>query len=346
MPRAKRAQRSDDQDEIPGGDSFLDITANIVGILVLLVVVVGVRAGREVFMPEPVETVDASESLAAILEELKATTARAGLDRQEAIELRENILATVLEAERRAKERAEATLYVTTLRAELDEARDDLTEDDRRSLDAHNALAQAQLKLDQLARQQIGLSAYEPEPDVETVTVAPTPIVDGQADLTVSFRLQGDRLVYVPVNEIEIDLKNKIKAPAISDPSKPVTTTERLGPIDGFAGEAKIDWAVRVSGNRVGVLPRLNKLILREVTPLRGEDPDQAFGPGGYVTSRLELLDPADFVVRLIVYADSFDTAPDVGQRFRDRGFRVAQSLKSNGSSIGFSSDGYQAVTQ
>lgn len=344
MPRDKR--KNDDLDDMPGGDSFLDITANIVGILVLLVVVVGVRAGREVFVPPPVEVVAEADSLEALRANLEEVTQQAIRDRREAVELRDRVLATAVEAKRREREREEATLYVTTLRAELDEARDDLSEDDRRSLDTHNAIAQAELKLDDLARKQIALSTYEPEPDVQTVTVAPTPIVDGKADLTISFRLQAGRLVYVPVNELELDLKNKVKAPAITDPSRPVITTERLGPIDGFAGDAEIGWSVRVAGNRVGVLPRLNRLILREVTQLRGEDPDQAFGPGGYVASRLDLLTPSDFVVRLIVYADSFDTAPEVGQRFRERGFRVAQSLKSDGEPIGFSSDGYQTVTQ
>lgn len=341
-----RANRSEDIDDIPGGDSFLDITANIVGILVLLVVVVGVRAGREVFTPAPVETVAQEESLEALRENLKEVTRRGIQDRREVAELRDKLLATVLESRQREDEREEETLYVTTLRAELDAARDDLSDEDRRTHDTHNALAQAQLKLDDLARKQIALSTYEPEPNVETVTVAPTPIVDGNADLTISFRLQGGRLVYVPINELEMDLKNKVKAPAISDPSKQVVTTARVGPIDGFAGDAEIGWTVRVSGNRVGVLPRLNKLILREVTKLRGEEPEQAFGPGGYVASRLELLNASDFVVRLIVYADSFETAPAVGQRFRDRGFRVAQSLKSDGDPIGFSSNGYKTVTQ
>lgn len=343
MPRDRR---SEDIDDIPGGDSFLDITANIVGILVLLVVVVGVRAGREVFSPAPVETVEEQESLASIQVSLDKATKRAAQDRRDVVEMRDKLMATALETRQREEEREEATLYVTTLRAELDAARDDLSDEDRSTHDTHNALAQAKLKLDELARQQIALSTYEPEPNVETVTVAPTPIVDGDADLTISFRLQGGRLVYVPINELELDLKNKVKAPAITDPSKPVVTTARVGPIDGFAGLAEIGWAVRVSGNRVGVLPKLNKLILREITKLRGEDPEQAFGPGGYVASRLELLNPSDFVVRLIVYADSFDTAPAVGQSFRDRGFRVAQSLKSDGDPIGFSSDGYKTVTQ
>lgn len=337
-------RRADEADEIPGGDSFLDIVANIVGILVLLVVVVGVRAGRQVFVPAAV-FVDA-EPLDLIEQQLKDAARQAEIEKAEALDVRDKVLAAAAEAERRAREREDATLYVTQLRAELDDASNSLDDNDQRSLSTHNEIAQAQLALDRLTREQIALASFEPPPEVETVTVAPTPIVNGKVDKTVSFRLQGDRLVYVPVSEIEVELIKQIEAPPITDPSKPVITRERLGPIEGFIGEAQIGWSIRVSGNRVGVRPELGKLILREVTPLRGESADEAFGPGGYVSSRLELLDPATYVVRLIVYADSFETAPEVGERFRERGYRVAQSLKSNGQPIGFSSDGYKAVTQ
>lgn len=332
-------------DEIPAGDSFLDVIANMVGILVLLVVIVGVRAGRQVFTATPAPPSEAQplESLRARIDE-EARRARAG--REEVLEARERALAAAAEADRRNALRESAALYVMKLRSELDAARRDLTEGDRRSLETHNALAQAQLKLDRLAREQVALANQEPEPDVETVEVAPTPIVDGKADQTISFRLQGDRLVYVPINELEVELAKKIDVPALTDPSRGVVTRETVGPVEGFVGEAEIGWTLRSSGARVAIRPQLGKLVLHEVTPLRGESPDEAFAPGGYVGSRVELLDPAKFVIRLIVYADSFETSPEVARQFRERGFRVAQSLKSNGQPIGFSSDGFKAVTQ
>ena len=137
-----RRVRPNDAEETPGGDSFLDIVANIVGILVLLVVVVGVRAGREVFVP-PTETEESdSKTLAAIEEQIELALRRVRLDRDEISELRDRVVAASLEADRRTQERDEATLYVTTLRAELDEAAEGLSENDRRSLEASNAIAQ------------------------------------------------------------------------------------------------------------------------------------------------------------------------------------------------------------
>jgi len=340
-----RRDKHTDVDETPGGDSFLDIVANIVGILVLLVVVVGVRAGRDVFVPPPADA-EPGESLAEIESRLDETLRQTQIDKREAFELRDKLHAAQAEADRREQEREAATLYLTKLRSELDEASASLEADDRRGLETANAIAQAQLKLDRLAREQVALASVEPEPELETVTVAPTPIVDGRADQTISFRLKDGRLVYVPVNELENQLQSEIRAPSISDPSKAAVTRQKLGPVEGFEAEAEIAWAVRVAGNRIGLMPKLGKLVLREVTELRGEDPPTAFRPGGYVASRLDLLQPEDYVVRLIVYADSFETAPEVSDRFRERGFRVAQSLKNDGSPIGFSSDGYKAVTQ
>jgi hypothetical protein len=339
----------EDGDDIPGGDSFMDIVANIVGILVLLVVVVGVRAGRAIIIPEAVVAED-TETTAALQTKLSDIVRQAYAEQSEITELANKVVSAVGEVERREAMRESAVLYNTTLRAELDEARKSLNEGDQRSLDSHNAIAQAQLKLDRLTREQVALASVAPEPDAEIVEVAPTPIVNGEAEELISFRLQKGRLVYVPLNELAKDLSKSIHIPTLIDPAKPVVTRETIGPIEGFVGEAEIGWSIRSAGGRVGPLPVLNMLRLREVTPMRGEEPEQAFSPGGYVSSRIELLDPKFIVIQLYVYADSFDTSAAVANRFRERGFRVAQFLKTDGSPIGVTSNrargGFSSVTQ
>jgi hypothetical protein len=339
----------EDGDDIPGGDSFMDIVANIVGILVLLVVVVGVRAGRAIIVPEAVVSED-TETTEALKTKLSDIVRQAYAEQSEVTELAGKVASTVDEAGRREAVRESAVLYNTTLRAELDEARKSLNSGDQRSLDSHNAIAQAQLKLDRLTREQVALASVAPEPDAEIVEVAPTPIVNGEAEELISFRLQKGRLIYVPLNELAKDLSKSIHIPTLIDPAKPVVTRETIGPIEGFVGEAEIGWSIRSAGGRVGPLPVLNMLRLREVTPMRGEEPEQAFSPGGYVSSRIELLDPKFIVIQLYVYADSFDTSAAVANRFRERGFRVAQFLKTDGSPIGVTSNrargGFSSVTQ
>jgi hypothetical protein len=339
----------EDGDDIPGGDSFMDIVANIVGILVLLVVVAGVRAGRAIIVPEAVVSED-TETTEALKTKLSDIVRQAYAEQSEVTELAGKVASTVDEAGRREAVRESAVLYNTTLRAELDEARKSLNSGDQRSLDSHNAIAQAQLKLDRLTREQVALTSVAPKPDAEIVEVAPTPIVNGEAEELISFRLQKGRLIYVPLNELAKDLSKSIHIPTLIDPAKPVVTRETIGPIEGFVGEAEIGWSIRSAGGRVGPLPVLNMLRLREVTPMRGEEPEQAFSPGGYVSSRIELLDPKFIVIQLYVYADSFDTSAAVANRFRERGFRVAQFLKTDGSPIGVTSNrargGFSSVTQ
>lgn len=342
MRRAKDEQ----SEETPGGDSFLDIVANIVGILVLLVVLVGIRASREIL-------VAAEQTQAAEIEpidEIEKRTARlvatASRDHREAIELREKIAATALETERRNEEREFATMYVTKLRDELDDAAEALTADDRRSLESHNKIAQAQLTLERLTREQIALSSVEPEPDVETVTVAPTPIVNGKVDETISFRLKSGQMIYMPIDELQSELVRNIGPPAIKDPSKAVVTSKSAGPIEGFSADAQFIWAVRARDGRMGLTGSIGRVIIRESTSVRSETIETAIAPGGYVASRLELLDPREYVVRLFVYEDSFEKLPKVQESLRKQGFRVALSLKSNGDPIAFSPNGYSAVTQ
>ncbi|MEQ8849875.1 hypothetical protein [Botrimarina sp.] len=336
----------DDGEEIPGGDSFLDVVANIVGILVLLVVVVGVRAGREAFTPRVEIPASPNERLAETESEIERLARRIGEHERDVSDLRSQVRSVATDAQNREHVREAGALYVTKLRAELDDARAALSEGDREKLDVHTALAQAGRRLDELEAQRIALATVEPEPEVETVEISPTPIVDGRATDTVSFRLKGKRLVYVPLDEITNELKSKLQPPTITNPSRPVTTRHKVGPLEGFGGEAEIAWSVQAVGPRVGIQVTLSQMVLREVVPLRGESLEEAFSPTGQTRSRLELLDPKEHVVRLIVYADSFESAPEVSQRFRDEGFRVAQSLKSDGSPIGFSSNGHDAVTQ
>lgn len=341
-------RRVDDSDEIPGGDSFLDIVANIVGILVLLVVVVGVRAGRQVFVPTPVA--EDAESLAVIEQQIKEAARRAEIDKVDAIAVRDKVLAAMAEAERRAEDREAATLYVMKLRSELDDASNSLNDNDQRSLATHNAIAQTQLALDRLTREQIALASFEPPPEVKTVTVAPSPIVTGKVrgdsnDLR-TFRLKDNRLIYVPIDELEDELSKKVRPPAINDASKRVTTQERIGPIEGFIADATLGWSVSVSGNRVGIRTDVARIVISEVTPLRGETADEAFGPSGYIASRLDLMNPETAILRILVYADSFETAPAICEKLRERGFRVAQSLKATGESMTFSTDGTRAVMQ
>jgi len=333
-------------DDTPGGDSFLDIVANIVGILVLLVVVVGVRAGRQVLEPDAADPPPERQGVEDLEQRVAAATRRAEQRRRDAHELRERIAAAELDEAAREQLREQGALYVTKLRAELDEARAALSEKDRASLDVHHAIAETHHRLEELDAKRVALVTADVEPEVETLEVSPTPIVNAEVDETTSFRLQGGRLVYVPMEEIGDDLRSKMQAPTITDPTRPAVTRHRVGPFEGFVGAAEVVWSVRAIGQRLALQANLGKLVLQEVTPLRGQTPDDAFAPGGVVDSRIGSADPKETVVRLLVYDDSFAEASELKKRFEERGFRVAQSFKRSGEALTFSSDGYSAVTQ
>lgn len=333
------------EEESPGGDSFLDIVANIVGILVLLVVVVGVRAGRQVFFAEAAPAADV-ESLDTLRDRLKQATFEARSAAEDAHGLRDKLHAAAAETSRRDQDRQEATLYVTKLRAELDEAERSLAEGDRRSLEAHNAISQAQLTLDRLSREEISLASAAAETEVETISVSPAPIVDGKADVVIGFRLKGDRLCYLPIDELQAQLQSRIKPPAITDPTKAIRTECSVGPIEGFVANATIRWGVQVHGARIGLAMSPERIVVREATTVRGETVDAAFAPGGYLASRLELLDPKTYVVQLFTYPDSFERLPEVEAKLREQGFRVAVSPKSQNGPLVFAPHGRKAVTQ
>ncbi len=343
-------RNADEQEEMPGGDSFLDIVANIVGILVLLVVVVGVRAGRQVAVVAQVQTVDHEQ----VIEEAKGAIREALLNRKEVARLVEQAAISLGESQLRNQVREELATYIATLRAELDEERKNLSASDRRTFDTHNQLAQAQLELEKLTRKQIGLIAADTGPEIEQIDFEPTPIVRGRVTDEVLLRLEADRVVYLPVNELKQELEYSMASirNSFSSMSGEEASFERLvGPIDGFALRCLFSRRLVQTAEGTMVVGGLKVARLEPQAGLYGTGPpteslNEAMQANSRLLNRLRTVDPKKTVITLITYPDSFDVLPQLEKNLRERGYRVAKSLQRSGKPIAFSPGGKTTVLQ
>ena len=163
-----------DRSELPGQDSFLDIVANIVGILILLVMVVGLRAATAAneepadAASEPVETevakpdeppAEPEEPLKPLVAQEEVNNAiRLAIARRN--ELAEKVAKTVAsrkEALQRDATRVELATAVASIEQQIEEQRQKMGQDERRDFDLRAKLGAAEHELEKLTRERIAL---------------------------------------------------------------------------------------------------------------------------------------------------------------------------------------------
>jgi hypothetical protein len=227
------ARRNKDEfAEMPGQDSFLDVLTNMVGIIILLVVVVGIRTSRATIQKaiESVSAIDDSEERVARekLEQAKraALVARSELnDRvQQAVEIRN-------ETALREQERDYLSTFAAAVEEELNARRAELTSDKQSDYDVRRKLAESKAKLEKLGREQLALLAAPAE--VEAIQNQPTPMAHRASGRRVVLYLSEGHVAVLPLEqvsgEIAADARENIWRLKDSDSYIGI-----VGPIGGF----------------------------------------------------------------------------------------------------------------
>jgi hypothetical protein len=314
--------------EAAGQDSFLDIVANMVGILIILVMVAGVRAGKA-----PVELPDDEkpaprEALAAAQSEAKSLAGDIReLDRQ-AQQVERDI------ALRRAQQERLATL-IAAIKEELAARRSELSSENQRQYDLRRELAEARAKLAQLDREIIALDAAKPK-TVEVQNL-PTPISRTVHGREFHFQLIGGRLTFIPLEPLlerfKRDAPNKLWK--FNSQSR---VSDTVGPIDGFR--------LRYELEQTGPAVRLVKWELLPVSDDLGEPVEEALKPGSRLRSLLARIGRDRATLTIWTYPDSFAEFRTLKADLHARGFATAGRPLPAGQLIGGSPDGSRSAAQ
>src|SRR4051812_30612925 len=140
-------------DQMPGQDSFLDVITNIVGILILLVLVVGLRTQRSVHNGS--DPLAAEQAIAQ--DELKKVTNSALTSELNVRDLVNKVGTAHNEVNFREGERQWLNTDVVAAEQEIAARRANLTKEGQRDFDVRRKLNEAQAQLDEMTRQQIAL---------------------------------------------------------------------------------------------------------------------------------------------------------------------------------------------
>lgn len=335
MSRANRGE-----EDAVGQDSFLDVIANIVGILILLVMVVGSQASR-------IEAVVGGVKVGA-QGPSEADLQTAYRDAQDSIrnfhQLAAKGEAVVTDVVLREAERDTTATFVMELEAKIAEERDKLSEGERRDFDLQRSIGEAQLELDTLTRRQIAASTIETE--VTEIESLPTPLAETVTGDEVHLRLAGGYVAVAPIAELvelaKQDMESNLWRLQNRDAMEAI-----VGPINGFRmryGLAK--GTVNVVGRGSATLVKSVGFELDPESPVMGIPVAEALEPDSPIAVELARHRAQRTTVTVWTYPDSFAEFRDLKKRLFEWGYATAARPLPAGVPIGGSPNGSKSSAQ
>jgi hypothetical protein len=321
-------------------DSFLDIVASVVSIMIIMVVMEGSRIKNA-----PVSLAIASDPDQVELQhELAAEQSVRGdvLKMQEAIRQFAGLRAV------RGMQRDLLATTVAAVEQKIQDHRQRLDARQRQKFDLARDLTEAKRQLNQLAQERVEAENAEPAPT--KVESYPTPISRPVDNHEVHFLLTGGKIVYVPMAKLieafQADARRKayklLETPEI---------TETLGPEGGFRLRYTLERhrttpeEARATG-RMGTLVRLRQWTLLTLGDLPGETVEECLREGSKFQTVLGTLHPGRHTITLWTYPDSFPAYRQIREELYRRGFTSAARPLPQGLPISGSPEGSKSAAQ
>lgn len=325
-----------------GHDSFLDIVANLVGVLIILVVVLGARS-QEV----AVEAAHQSAATSAEAVQLREAVRQTDALQEGAMRLQGELESHGVELLSRRRERAVLMDLLATAREQWESKQSHLSDAQRRAaaLVAEKAAREKELADLMGRRKQV---ADEPDP-VVTIEHLPSPMAKTVFGEEVHLRLNAGRVSVVPIDSLVEAIRDDFRRSAGG--SRSGTSESMVGPIRGYVARYEMERS-RTTVNRggsVGMATRL-ELVGMTIEPaedFHGEPVDEV------LASSRSLLDielagraPDTTTVTVWVYPDSFGEFRKIKEHLYARGIATAARPLPHGHAISGGPQGSRSAAQ
>lgn len=313
-----------------GSDSFLDVVTNIVGILIILVMVVGIRIKHG-----PAESQPAWDEAQAQAELASLEAEAAGLE-GDVHKIEDQIQAIAAATQGQFAQRGTLAYLIADHERELGEARQALDDKTQQAFDLRRARAKADLDLSRAelaASEAVALAEKHKKPI--RIQSRPTPISHTVFGDEVHFRLMGGRITWAPIDEL-----GKLCAEQAAERLRySGDASGEAGLIGGFSG--------RYEARKLELPPVV--MFKVELVPLAenlGEPVETALAPSSQFHDKLGEYNSRRATVTLWTYADSFGDYSRVKEELYRLGFSVAARPLLPGWPIGGSTDGSRSAAQ
>ena len=361
-----------------GQDSFLDIVANLVGILIILVVVVSAQAGSAK-RQKPEANVDLDSRISQLKQELSRssdTAAKLQTDNHELENriIQENHLAASLTDKRHqmlvqlgivkkqiAKRRVENQLAIEMQKQKQESAERQQAvvlatheaaiakqkQAIQKQIEFEAAKRDLESQLDELRRE---ANAVEVSPTkTEVIDHFPSPIAKTVFAEEIHFRLADGKLSYVPMDELIAEMKSewKVKSEKLDKADR---TIETLGPIANYRlqYELRAKNVIRKTqyGEETGRAVEFKQFTIYPLARQFGEDVEAAISPGSDFRKRLERQRSENTTVSIWVYPESYGSHNRVKAWLHENGFQVASWPLEKGKRISGGPNGFKTSAQ
>lgn len=331
-------------DQMPGQDSFLDVITNIVGILILLVLVVGLRTSHSV--QESPELATAAKDRAQ--NEYRQVFNTALTTENNVRELVQRVSTARVESKFRESEREWLSTTVAAAEKEIEARRATLSTENQRDFDVRQKLATAQATLDDLTREQVALMSREPL--VQELECQPTPVAKAVTGKEVHVLLSDDHIAIVPFEELLDQMKQDVQANVWRLRQK--SEMERtIGPVSGFRLKyvfTREDVVGRSDAGTymTGSVSRFSHcFILPDVTPA-GEPAKDALQPTSDFFQQLKPYRPDTTTITIWTYPGNFERLREMKRSIRQMGFAIAVRPLPPGMPMGASRNGSHSLSE
>lgn len=326
--------------EAVNSDSFLDIVASVVSIMIIMVVMEGTRIKNA-----PVKVSIADSPAAIELEKDVATEQAMRGDVSKAVEEIRNL---EQETVTRGMQRDVLATMVSAVEHKIQERRQKLDSAKQVDFDLARSLSESRFQLEQLGRQREQAERTSGEPIV--VESYPTPIsraVDGpEAHLMIA----NGRVVFIPLEPLLEQFQTQAKRQVYKLLDQP-ELTDTVGPVNGFRLRYTLERQdaspemVKETG-RGGSYARLQKWSLVPTSNDLGEPVRLALEPNSDFRKSLSKILPGRTTITIWVYPDGFEAFRQIRKELYRSNYVIAARPLPPGTSISGSPDGSKSAAQ
>lgn len=339
----KRRTKRKANEEGFGTDSFLDVVSNIVGILIILVMVVGVRA-KDVLVAD----LKPDTALNEAEEELVAARKKALSMTNDALRLASQVDQLRATRLNRTHERDQLATLTAQMNKEIASRRQELDTEAQQHLELQQALSTAideqQRLKSQIARAE---SVTEQTIEIETYATSIGQSVDGTE---IHFQLKNGRVTFIPFNELIAAVKDVWQDHLWKLRSQD-SVTEIEGPIKGFRARYKIvrgqaSLEAQLAGAPGGSFYQVDQWQLLPNSEELGEEFERALQADSNFHATLRDYKPRRTTITLWTYPEAFGDYQKLKQHLHELGYPTAGRPMDAGQLIGASPRGTKSSAQ
>jgi hypothetical protein len=323
-----------------GEDAFMDTIANLVGIMIILVVIVGARGYTS------------AKSLAKETQQEKIDDLKAPLEVAKNLErdlesLSDELRKYDVEVAYRNAERLTLVDKKTVVEHQLNETVGQLDTQSQQSLALDNKLSELSAELEKINQQQGQLP--ESQRPIVALQHLPTPMAKTVFGKEIHVMLRDSRVTVIPWDTLIEQLKSQVRTSVARQANRP-KIEDTLGPIDGFIMRYRLlSKAGLMSDGRVAAMGRMVELERFELEPtpeIFQESVAQSLGSGGRLRNELDASRSGHTTVTVWVYPESFSEYRTLRDQLFQEGFLSAARPLPRNMRIGASPNGSSSAAQ